>query len=59
MDSLEKTVNAAEDAVFAAFCRKIGVGNIREYEERQLRVAQEESRARVRFEAQIARLKHQ
>lgn len=52
-------VHAAEDAVFQAFCRKIKVANIREYEERQLKVAQEESQARLRFDTQITRLKTQ
>ncbi|KAF8957847.1 condensin complex subunit SMC1 [Flammula alnicola] len=56
---LSATVNAAEDGIFAAFCRKIGVSNIREYEERQLKVAQEESQARLRFDTQIARLTNQ
>lgn len=52
-------MNAAEDEIFSAFCRKIKVSNIREYEERQLKVAQEESEARLRFDNQIARLTHQ
>jgi structural maintenance of chromosome 1 len=56
---LSETINDAEDATFAAFCRKIKVDNIREYEERQLKVAQEESEARLRFDNQIARLTHQ
>lgn len=56
---LSATVNNEEDRIFAAFCRKIKVANIREYEERQLKVAQEESEARLRFDTQIARLTHQ
>ncbi|CAA7261205.1 unnamed protein product [Cyclocybe aegerita] len=56
---LSITVNAAEDGIFVSFCRKIGVSNIREYEERQLKVAQEESQARLRFDTQIARLTNQ
>jgi structural maintenance of chromosome 1 len=48
----------AEDQVFGAFCREIGVANIRDYEARQLKLAQEESEARLRFETQIARLTH-
>ncbi|KAF8068609.1 condensin complex subunit SMC1 [Lyophyllum atratum] len=56
---LSAVVNAAEDDVFKAFCKKIGVANIREYEERQMKVAQEESKARLQFETQIARLGHQ
>jgi hypothetical protein len=56
---LAETINSAEDSTFTAFCRKIKVENIREYEERQLKVAQEESEARLRFDNQIARLTHQ
>ncbi|KAH6918179.1 cohesin complex subunit psm1 [Coprinopsis sp. MPI-PUGE-AT-0042] len=59
MEKLRGTVNAAEDQIFAAFCRSIGVSNIREYEERQLKIAQEESQARLRFDTQIARLSNQ
>ena len=59
MAQLSIAVNAAEDGVFAAFCQKIDVSNIREYEERQLKVAQEESQARLRFDTQIARLRNQ
>ncbi|KAJ7887553.1 hypothetical protein B0H14DRAFT_1235848 [Mycena olivaceomarginata] len=55
---LSKTINDAEDAIFDEFCRKIVVVNIREYEERQLKVATEESAARLQFENQIARLTH-
>ncbi|RDB26948.1 Structural maintenance of chromosomes protein 1 [Hypsizygus marmoreus] len=56
---LSATVNAAEDGIFKAFCRKIKVANIREYEERQMKVAQEESKARLQYETQISRLTHQ
>lgn len=59
IQELESTVFAAEDDVFAAFCQQIGVSNIREYEERQMKVAQEESEARLRYDTQIARLTHQ
>ena len=52
-------VHEAEDDVFDTFCQRIGVQNIREYEERQMKVAQEESQARLRFDTQIARLTHQ
>ncbi|KAI0078626.1 cohesin complex subunit psm1 [Panus rudis PR-1116 ss-1] len=59
MDSLSTVIHEAEDEVFADFCERIGVDNIREYEERQLKVAQEESVARLQFDTQIARLTHQ
>jgi structural maintenance of chromosome 1 len=57
--ALASTVNEAEDTIFADFCERIEVDNIREYEEVQLRVAQRASEARVLYDAQIARLKHQ
>ncbi|KZT66248.1 cohesin complex subunit psm1 [Daedalea quercina L-15889] len=59
IDELASVVNTAEDEVFADFCDSIGVSNIREYEERQLKVATAESEARLQFEKQIARLTHQ
>ncbi|KAF7984629.1 hypothetical protein HWV62_12853 [Athelia sp. TMB] len=59
IEELESIVYAAEDGVFAAFCQQIGVSHIREYEERQMKVAQEESEARLRYDTQIARLSHQ
>ncbi|KAK0449845.1 condensin complex subunit SMC1 [Desarmillaria tabescens] len=57
--NLKSSINTAEDRVFSSFCRKIKVSHIREYEERQLKVAQEESEARLRYDSQIARLTHQ
>ncbi|KAG8849135.1 Structural maintenance of chromosomes protein 1 [Tulasnella sp. 330] len=59
MSELEEVIFAADDKIFNAFCRKIKVKNIRDYEQRQLKVAQEGSEARLRFETQIARLSHQ
>lgn len=57
--ALRAVVDEAENGVFASFCTKIGVKDIREYEERQLKVAEEESQARLRYDQQIARLTHQ
>ncbi|KAE8234045.1 hypothetical protein CF326_g913 [Tilletia indica] len=56
---LAVTVNAAEDAVFAAFCERIGVENIREYEDTQLKALQERSEEQIEYESQLARLSHQ
>ncbi|EIW51887.1 cohesin complex subunit psm1 [Trametes versicolor FP-101664 SS1] len=58
IDALAAVINEAEDGVFEEFCEEIGVANIREYEERQLKVAQAESEARLQFDTQIARLTH-
>lgn len=56
---LQVIVDGAEDGTFANFCRKINVTNIREYEDRQLKASQDEMEARLRYDAQIARLTHQ
>ncbi|TBU39664.1 condensin complex subunit SMC1 [Dichomitus squalens] len=58
VDALASVINEAEDGIFADFCERIGVNNIREYEERQLKLAQAESEARLQFDTQIARLTH-
>lgn len=59
MSKLQDIIDEAESEIFGDFCRKIQISNIREYEDRQLKVAQEESEARLRFDAQISRLTHQ
>ena len=59
MSSLEIVVNREEDRVFAQFCQRIGVANIREYEERQVKLMQQQSDARLQFDSQLARLTHQ
>ena len=52
-------VNAADDGVFTAFCARIGVSSIREYEDVQLKAAREETEAVEAFSAQQARITHQ
>ena len=52
-------VNTADDEVFAAFCSRIEVANIRDYEDVQLKMAKEESEAMEAFSAQQARVTHQ
>jgi structural maintenance of chromosome 1 len=56
VETLQAVISEADDTVFGDFCRRIGVGSIRDYEERQLKVAQAVSEARHRFDTQIARL---
>ena len=56
LDDATGIVNSAEDEVFESFCERIGIENIREYEDREGRVAAAESEARVKFETQIAKL---
>lgn len=56
VETLQAVISEADDSVFGDFCRRIGVGSIRDYEERQLKVAQAVTEARHRFDTQIARL---
>lgn len=56
VEALQAVISEADDSVFGDFCRRIGVGSIRDYEERQLKVAQAVTEARHRFDTQIARL---
>lgn len=56
VETLQAVIGEADDSVFSDFCRRIGVDSIRDYEERQLKVAQAVNEARHRFDTQIARL---
>jgi structural maintenance of chromosome 1 len=56
---LSSLIEVTEDKMFAAFCKKIHVDNIRDYEGRQLKHAEEENEARLRFRTQLARLNNQ
>ncbi|KAF8342909.1 cohesin complex subunit psm1 [Cantharellus anzutake] len=49
MASFQQVIDAADDKIFASFCRTIKVKTIREYEERQLRAMQEGGDIRMRF----------
>merc|ERR1719431_2198307 len=52
-------MNTVEDRVFKAFCGKIGVTNIRQYEERELKSQQERAKKKLEFENQINRISTQ
>ncbi|CAG4982583.1 unnamed protein product [Colias eurytheme] len=56
IQEIKENMNNVEDVVFRAFCRDIGVANIRQYEERELRAQQERAKKRMEFEAQIDRI---
>ncbi|XP_004923679.2 structural maintenance of chromosomes protein 1A isoform X2 [Bombyx mandarina] len=56
IQEVKENMNNVEDVVFKAFCRDIGVANIRQYEERELRAQQERAKRRMEFEAQIDRV---
>ncbi|KAF6774947.1 hypothetical protein AHF37_06199 [Paragonimus kellicotti] len=66
MQELQISVNAekakmdtVEDTVFRDFCVQIGVENIRQYEDRELRVARERDRKRLEFTNQLQRFNNQ
>ncbi|GAA5978729.1 hypothetical protein JCM11641_006157 [Rhodosporidiobolus odoratus] len=53
---LREVIEQEEDEIFAEFCERIGVDDIREYEEKQLRGAQEDNAQMLKFDTQVARL---
>ncbi|XP_022237918.1 structural maintenance of chromosomes protein 1A-like isoform X3 [Limulus polyphemus] len=53
---VKEAMNTVEDRVFADFCHTIGVENIRQYEERELRATQERDKRRLEFENQKNRI---
>ncbi|XP_041349100.1 structural maintenance of chromosomes protein 1A-like [Gigantopelta aegis] len=56
---LKDKMNRVEDEVFSDFCEQIGVANIRQYEERELRIQQEREKKRLEFQNQKFRLQNQ
>ncbi|XP_045536384.1 structural maintenance of chromosomes protein 1A [Papilio machaon] len=56
IQEVKENMNNVEDVVFRGFCRDIGVANIRQYEERELRAQQERAKRRMEFEAQMDRI---
>jgi len=59
IQSMRGRMNSVEDDVFADFCRQIGMTNIRQYEERELRSQQERAKIRLEFENQKNRIMSQ
>ncbi|MCO5548528.1 hypothetical protein L7F22_001988 [Adiantum nelumboides] len=56
---LENRINEIVDRIYKDFSKSVGVANIREYEENQLRVAQELAERRLSLSSQISKLKNQ
>uniref|UniRef100_A0A6M2DMN1 Structural maintenance of chromosomes protein n=1 Tax=Xenopsylla cheopis TaxID=163159 RepID=A0A6M2DMN1_XENCH len=56
IQEIKESMNNVEDVVFAKFCEQIGVDNIRQYEERELRTQQERAKKKMEFEGQIDRI---
>lgn len=57
--TLEATIDEAEASIFASFCKRIKVANIREYEETQLKQALEDDASTLKFTTVVSKLNHQ
>ncbi len=56
IESTKDKMNTVEDRIFAKFCQTIGVKNIRQYEERELKTQQDREKKRMEFENQVNRI---
>ncbi|KAI6660210.1 Structural maintenance of chromosomes protein 1A [Oopsacas minuta] len=59
LENIQTQIHDVEDSVFSKFCKNIGVSNIRQYEEKELRSQQERSKKKLEFSNQISRLQNQ
>lgn len=59
IQDMKERMNSVEDVVFKDFCTRIGMANIRQYEERELRSQQERMKKRMEFENQKNRIVNQ
>lgn len=59
LETFTASISEAEDAVFAAFCQRLGYPNIRAYEAQQGSAQQEASQKKLEFTTQISRLDNQ
>lgn len=59
IQDMKEKMNRVEDDIFADFCQQVGIANIRQYEERELRSQQERAKKRLEFENHISRIKNQ
>lgn len=59
INKLEKRINEIVDRIYKDFSRSVGVANIREYEENQLKEAQSVAEERLTLSSQLAKLKYQ
>ncbi|KAL7748281.1 Structural maintenance of chromosomes protein 1 [Sorochytrium milnesiophthora] len=58
VETLKQQVAQIEDAVFVDFCRRLGIANIRAYEDEKLRVVQEANQQLVEYSTHISRLQN-
>merc|ERR1719245_870225 len=53
IEDIKEKMNTVEDRIFKKFCESIGVSNIRQYEERELKSQQDREKKKMEFENQI------
>lgn len=56
IEEIKQKMNTVEDRVYADFCKKIGVANIRQFEERELVLQQERAKMQADYDQQIDRI---
>ncbi|KAM1764999.1 hypothetical protein ACFX11_004182 [Malus domestica] len=59
INKLEKRINEIVDRIYKDFSRSVGVANIREYEENQLKASQYMAEERLSLSSQLSKLKYQ
>lgn len=59
IDKIKEKMNTVEDRIFNRFCDQIGVSNIRQYEERELKTQQDREKKKLELENQIGRISNQ
>ena len=59
IEETKSSMNTVEDRIFSKFCSQIGVTNIRQYEERELKTQQDREKKKMEFENQINRISNQ
>ncbi|KAM1031997.1 hypothetical protein ACFX2C_035715 [Malus domestica] len=59
INKLEKRINEIVDRIYKDFSKSVGVANIREYEENQLKASQYMAEERLSLSSQLSKLKYQ
>ncbi|CAB4059541.1 SMC1 [Lepeophtheirus salmonis] len=59
IEATKEKMNRVEDDIFGDFCEQIGVSDIRQYEERELKNQQDREKKKLEFENEINRIQSQ
>ncbi|XP_040580445.1 LOW QUALITY PROTEIN: structural maintenance of chromosomes protein 1A [Lepeophtheirus salmonis] len=59
IEATKEKMNRVEDDIFGDFCEQIGVSDIRQYEERELKNQQDRKKKKLEFENEINRIQSQ